>query len=88
MVQAKGVCVAPEKTATNPIAASKEIGKGIKMDKALPKAAPIKNKGVTSPPLNPVPKIKVVASIFKRKTSPPWAIVKDSTIVGIPRPKY
>ena len=67
-VQAIGVWVAPEKTATNPIPANKAIGKGTITDKALPKVAPTKKRGVTSPPLNPAPSVKPVKSIFRRKS--------------------
>ena len=63
-VQAIGVWVAPENTATNPIPANKAIGNGIKTDKALPRVAPMKNKGVTSPPLKPEPKVNPLKSIF------------------------
>ena len=55
-VQAIGVWVAPENTATNPIPAKSAMGKGIKTDKALPNVAPTKKSGVTSPPLNPAPR--------------------------------
>ena len=58
-VQAIGVFVAPEKTATNPIPAIRPIGSGKTRLSALPKVAPIKNNGVTSPPLNPTPIVKV-----------------------------
>lgn len=44
MVQAIGVWVAPEKTATNPIPAKRAIGIGITVDSALPKVAPTKIK--------------------------------------------
>ena len=63
-VQAIGVWVAPEKTATNPSPAKKAIGKGTITDRALPKVAPTKNNGVTSPPLNPAPNVNPVNSIF------------------------
>ena len=68
-VQAIGVCVAPENTATKPIPAKSAIGKGTIIDSALPKVAPMKNKGVTSPPLKPAPKVKVVNKIFNKKRS-------------------
>lgn len=59
-MQAKGVFAAPEKTATNPIPANKPTGSGIKKLRKLPKVAPMKNSGVTSPPLNPALKVKAV----------------------------
>ena len=68
IVQAIGVCVAPEKTATNPIPAKRAMGKGTIRDKALPRVAPIKNSGVTSPPLNPAPSVNPVNNIFRRKS--------------------
>ena len=58
-VQAIGVLVAPAKTATNPSPANRLIGNGMIKDKALPKVAPTKNKGVTSPPLKPTPIVKL-----------------------------
>ena len=67
-VQAMGVFVAPEKTATKPIPASNAIGKGKNKDNAFPKVAPIKNKGVTSPPLKPTPMVKVVNKILMAKS--------------------
>ena len=60
----------PCKGATTMNAANKESGSGTKTAKALRKVAPIKNKGVTSPPLKPMPKIKAVGVNFNRKTSP------------------
>ena len=62
-----GVWVAPENTATNPIPVKNANGSGINKDNALPKVAPIKNNGVTSPPLKPAPRVKLVKSIFSRK---------------------
>ena len=59
--------VAPENTATNPIPAKSAIGIGIMADNALPKVAPTKNNGVTSPPLKPAPKVKPVNKIFNKK---------------------
>ncbi len=67
-VQATGVLVAPENTATKPIPAKSAIGKGIKTERALPRVAPIKKSGVTSPPLKPAPKVKVVNNSFSKKS--------------------
>ena len=67
-VQAIGVFVAPEKTAAKPIPASNAMGNGTNQTKALPKVAPIKKMGVTSPPLKPAPMVNDVNSIFKRKS--------------------
>ncbi len=40
--------------------ANSAMGKGINQINILPKVAPIKNKGVTSPPLKPALKVKLV----------------------------
>ena len=68
ILHARGVWVAPEKTATKPIPAKSAIGNGINTDNALPKVAPIKNNGVTSPPLNPAPSVKLVHTNFIKKS--------------------
>ena len=70
--------VAPAKTATNPIPAKSATGKGKKSDKALPKVAPIKNNGVTSPPLKPAPKVNPVNKILSRSTDPQLAFGNDA----------
>ena len=88
IIQAKGVLVAPAKTATNPIPANNPTGKGTNNDKALPKVAPIKNNGVTSPPLNPAESVRKVNAIFKAKSYIGNCASKDATIVGIPNPIY
>ena len=87
-VQAIGVWVAPEKTATNPIPASSAIGNGTTTDKALPKVAPTKNNGVTSPPLKPAPNVKPVNNIFIKKSEGAFGVENASTITGTPRPAY
>ena len=87
MVQAIGVWVAPEKTATNPIPAKRAIGIGITVDSALPKVAPTKNKGVTSPPLKPAPKVNPVNNILSRKSYRSFGVEKASTITGTPKPE-
>lgn len=53
------------KTATNPSPANRLMGNGMIKDKALPKVAPTKNKGVTSPPLKPTPIVNVVKSVSR-----------------------
>ena len=58
--QANGVLVAPANTAMKPIAANSPIGRGTIPKRAFPRVAPIKNNGVTSPPLNPAERVKVV----------------------------
>ena len=62
-VQAIGVFVAPANTPTKPMAASKAIGRGIIPESADPSVAPMKNRGVTSPPFNPQPRVKEVRAI-------------------------
>ena len=62
-VQAMGVFVAPAKTATNPIPAKSPMGRGINQINTFPRVAPIKNRGVTSPPLKPAPNVKVISYI-------------------------
>ena len=66
--EAIGVLVAPANTATSPNAASQSVGKGRKADKLLPKVAPVKKRGVTSPPLKPAPRVKVVYRVLARKS--------------------
>ncbi len=67
-VQASGVLVAPANTATKPAPASSPTGKGTTADNALPNVAPMKNSGVTSPPLKPDDKVTVVKRIFTKNT--------------------
>ena len=81
-------CVAPANTATKPIPANKAIGSGINQIKILPNVAPIKNSGVTSPPLKPALKVKLVNKIFKAKSKLPAGVLKASTMEGIPNPIY
>ena len=87
IVQAIGVWVAPENTATNPIPAKRAIGIGIMADKALPKVAPTKNNGVTSPPLKPAPKVNPVNNILSKKSYHWLWFEKESTITGTPNPE-
>ena len=86
-VQAIGVLVAPENTATNPIPANKAKGSGIKPCRAFPKVAPVKNKGVTSPPLNPAPKVNPVKPVLANQSYQGKGVSKASTILGTPKPK-
>lgn len=62
------------------------MGKGIKPNNEAPNTAPIKNNGVTSPPLKPALKIKLVNSIFSKKSNEPCWCIKASWITGSPRP--
>ena len=75
-VQAIGVLVAPAKTATNPSPANRLMGNGMIKDKALPKVAPTKNKGVTSPPLKPTPIVNVVKKSVSRGNHTTSAVPK------------
>ena len=86
--QAIGVFAAAENTATKPIPASRPTGNGKNKDKALPKVAPIKNSGVTSPPLKPKPSVIAVRRILKRKSCGSEGCSKDLTISGTPSPMY
>lgn len=65
MVQAMGVLVAPAKTAIKPSPANKSTGAPVNTAMVLPKAAPIKNSGVTSPPLKPIPNVMAVNNNFQ-----------------------
>ncbi len=86
--QAKGVFEAPAKTATKPKLANIGRGMGINNESRLPKHAPIKNKGVTSPPLKPDESVSAVNSIFKAKSYQGKFVWIDSEIVDIPNPIY
>ena len=78
--------VAPANTATNPIPARSDKGRGINQIRILPKVAPIKNKGVTSPPLKPALNVKLVRSNLMAKSNCPAGISNAFTIEGMPRP--
>lgn len=86
ILQAIGVFVHPAKTATNPVAASKAKGNGRSSASALPRVAPIKNRGVTSPPLKPALSVMAVNNIFRRKSVGGSAVSKEARMVGMPRP--
>ena len=97
IVQANGVLVAPAKTATNPRPASKSTGAPCNRAKVFPNAAPMKNNGVTSPPLNPLPNVMAGKAIFHHQlhqVAPPavkqdW-IVTAFGVAGsalVPRPR-
>ena len=64
-VQAMGVLVAPAKTAMKPRPANKSTGAPNNRASVYPKVAPMKNRGVTSPPLNPIPNVMAVNSSFQ-----------------------
>ena len=77
--------VAPANTATKPIPASSAIGSGINQIRIFPKVAPIKNRGVTSPPLKPALKVKLVNKILIAKSKYPAWEINAFEIVGIPK---
>jgi len=64
-VQARGVLVAPVNTAIKPKPAKRSTGEPLIVAKVFPKVAPIKNKGVTSPPLKPVLNVMAVNKSFQ-----------------------
>src|SRR5450432_3646163 len=64
IVHASGVLVAPANTATKPSAANKSTGAPSSHASVFPNAAPIKNSGVTSPPLKPALRVTAVKRIF------------------------
>ncbi len=57
-------------------------------ESALPSVAPIKNSGVTSPPLNPAPSVITVNTNFAAHWYAGCRDPNEATIVGIPRPIY
>ena len=84
-MQASGVFAAPAKIATNPTAAKRSAGPPINAARRLPRVAPMKKSGVTSPPLNPLPSASAVKTIFHHHESqcaPPAS--KLDTIVTAP----
>ena len=87
-VQAIGVLVAPENTPTKPIPANRAKGKGIQVERAFPNVAPVKNRGVTSPPLKPAPKVNPVMPVFTNQSYQGSGVSKASTILGTPKPMY
>src|SRR5262245_46954789 len=64
IVHANGVLVAPQNTARNPSAANKSTGAPSSHASVLPNAAPMKNSGVTSPPLKPALSVTAVNNSF------------------------
>ncbi len=84
--EAMGVLVAPAKTATRPIPANNDCGKGINQISTLPKVAPIKNNGVTSPPLKPKPMQKVVSKSLIKKSFACIGTINESEMLGNPKP--
>ena len=79
-VQASGVLEAPAKMATKPSAAKRSVGAPSGPDKALPRPAPMKNRGVTSPPLKPVARVATVKTIFQAQAHGKTWFPKNATI--------
>ncbi len=82
-----GQLVTPQKTAVMPAAVHKSGQNPVRLPNRQPKAAPVKNEGTISPPLNPAPSVTAVKSIFKKKasgaTDSDW---KKPSIMSIPVP--
>jgi len=67
--QVIGVFVAPVKTPINPSAAKNAVGSNKTVDRVEPSVAPISNRGVTSPPWNPAPRVKAVNTSFHKNAN-------------------
>lgn len=78
---AMGHFVTPQKIADIPTAAPKGIGRPERAAKVPPRAAPIKNDGIISPPLKPAETVITVKISFKIKAS--GFIFPDSKISAI-----
>ena len=64
-----GQFVTPQKTLIIPIAVQSDGEKSVIVPNKHPKAAPVKNEGTISPPLNPAPIVSAVKTIFNRNAS-------------------
>ncbi len=62
-----GQFVTPQKTAAMPTAVQSVGEKPDRFPNRQPNAAPVKNDGTISPPLNPAPNVKAVKSIFIKR---------------------
>jgi len=87
MKQAMGVLVAPEKTAMKPSAARNGPYICSRPARECPRVEPITNKGVTSPPWNPEPRVIEVNRSFHKKANGETPSVNEEVIKGIPNPK-
>lgn len=96
MVQAMGVLVAPEKIATNPRQMKRSGGAPRRVARVLPRAAPMKKSGVTSPPLKPALRVMVVKRSFQSQAHG-WVFSREKSEAmemseGLgeltPRPRY
>src|SRR5450432_482122 len=89
IVQAIGVLVAPANTATNPIAANSGTGAPTARPNAAPDVAPMTNRGVTSPPWNPDPRVTDVKSSLSAKApaTMPAPPASEAVMSGTDRPR-
>src|ERR1019366_2487465 len=85
-----GGFAAPATTPRKPKAAKSPVGRCRRRARAAPLVAPMKKRGVTIPPLPPVPRVTVVATIFHRNARVAVVPVAAGavSIVGTPRPAY
>ena len=68
IIGAKSVFVAEAKTPVYPKATHNSIGKWKIGASINPRVAPIENKGVTSPPWNPIARVTTVKISFKNQS--------------------
>src|SRR3954451_20933759 len=92
IVQASGVFVAPAKTAIKPSPAKRSTGEPLIVARVLPNVAPIKNNGVTSPPLKPVLNVIAVRRRFQSQlhVCEPFTLKAETMLtspVGLVTPK-
>src|SRR6185437_14309850 len=83
-----GVLAAPANTATKPMPARRDGGSGRIPERAFPSVAPMKKRGVTSPPLKPAPRVTAVKISFTAKSQGYRCELNAARIVGMPRPEY
>jgi len=50
------------------MAARRDDGRGRMLERALPRVAPMKKRGVTSPPLKPAPRVRLVKANLAAKS--------------------
>ncbi len=83
-----GVFAAAPKTAASPTPAPSSSGMPSSRASTLPKAAPTKNSGVTSPPRKPAASVTTVNDSFSANAAAGSLGSENArTIVGTPRPK-
>ena len=81
----QGQLVAPQNTATRPIAAEAPAGSPSSGPATQPKVAPTKKEGTTSPPLKPAARVAAVNSSFKRNAAG-WAVPCSTAAVTTSMP--